>query len=151
VRSRSDRSLAAAAVFTRYSGWGRICTVDLSPHTLEDIAAETSSRLISSKQLRSAGATSPGLEEANEDDLDDFESVKSGGEPGDEERRVVDDVRIIERVKGRRRGESERCFGWQVKDGDGKNVDVSLSACATDITIVDDGDVGESLMADFVF
>jgi hypothetical protein len=153
VRSRKDRSLVAAAVFTRYSGCGRIWAVDLSPHTLGDIAADTSSRLISSKQLRSAGATSPGLEDGNDDDLEDLESVRSGGEPGDEERADVDAVQSIESVKGRRCGERERCFGVSVKDGDenGDAMELSLSAYAIDIIIGDDGDAGESITVDFVF
>jgi hypothetical protein len=73
-----------------------------SPQTLGDIAAATSSKLISSKQLRFCGAISPGLDEAKEEDFEDLESVKSGGDPGEKERVVADLVSIDGRVKERK-------------------------------------------------
>src|ERR1700744_6118900 len=62
----------------------------------------TSARLMSSKLLRSQATASAMLDEWNDDDLDDLESVRSGGEPGEGERTAM------ETIRGRRRGLSKR-------------------------------------------
>jgi hypothetical protein len=50
-----------------------------------------SSRLMSSKFLRSGVESSGRLEEGKEEDLEDLESVRSGGEPGELERDIIPD------------------------------------------------------------
>jgi hypothetical protein len=74
----------------------------------------TSARLMSSKLLRSQATASAMLDERYDDDLDDLESVRSGGEPGEGERTAM------ETIRGRRRGGRLREVGTVVLEVDAR-------------------------------
>jgi hypothetical protein len=79
----------------------------------------TSSRLMSSKLLRSQVTASAMLDEWYDEDLDDLESVRSGGEPGEGERTAM------ETIRGRRRGGRRRVV---TLTADGEWFDMALEA-----------------------